>query len=34
MKSLKKADLSERQIQFIAERSGIMTIFTSSTVVG
>jgi hypothetical protein len=34
MKSPKIVDLSERQIQFIAELGGVMTVFTSSTVVG
>jgi hypothetical protein len=34
MKFPQKTELSEKQIQFVAERGGVMTIFTSSTVVG
>ena len=34
MKFPKRIDLSEKQIQFIVERGAVMSIFTSSTVVG
>ncbi len=34
MQMTRKADLSERQIQFIAERGRVMSIFTGATVVG
>jgi hypothetical protein len=34
MKTLKSADLSEQQLRFIADRGGVMTVFTSKTVVG
>jgi hypothetical protein len=34
METLKSAELSEQQHRFIAERGGVMTIFSSSTVVG
>jgi hypothetical protein len=34
MKSPQKADLSEQQIRFVAERGGVMSIFTSSSVFG
>jgi hypothetical protein len=34
MKLPQKVDLSEKQIRFIVERGGVMTVFTSSTVVG
>jgi hypothetical protein len=34
MKLPQTIDLSEKQIQFIVERGGVMSIFTSSTVIG